>query len=217
LSVETVHNAIINTYRNDATLRAAFSKTLTGTLSSTGTAVTGAGTAFDTEVAVGDYIGTATKGYRKVETITDALHLVVESAFDSVLASDIAINIYIRKGMNKNVSLTKVGKFLAVIFNAATDNPEQSGAPVGSKIRAYYQFTVAALFYDPEDESAESRKSYYDKLIKDATEKNLTFGGVCIGITRMGPTAIVEHEDVDGIYATVMPLFCAKDEIAGNR
>ncbi len=60
---------------------------LTGTVSSTGTAVTGVGTAFDTELQIGDVIGNDISGYRRVISITDATHLVVDSAFNPELSS----------------------------------------------------------------------------------------------------------------------------------
>lgn len=60
--------------------------TLTGTASSSGTAVTGSGTAFTTELVVGDVIGNTTNGYRRVTAITDATHLTVDVAFDIALS-----------------------------------------------------------------------------------------------------------------------------------
>lgn len=64
---------------------------LTGTSSSSGTAVTGSGTAFTTELVIGNIIGNPDSGYRRVISITDATHLTVDSAFDPDLTSD-AIN-----------------------------------------------------------------------------------------------------------------------------
>lgn len=59
---------------------------LTGTSSSSGTAVTGSGTAFTTELVVGDVIGTVANGFRRVTSITDATHLAVDVAFDVALS-----------------------------------------------------------------------------------------------------------------------------------
>lgn len=59
---------------------------LTGTSSSSSTAVTGSGTAFTTELVVGDVIGTVANGFRRVTAITDATHLTVDVAFDVALS-----------------------------------------------------------------------------------------------------------------------------------
>lgn len=60
---------------------------LTGTSTSSGTAVTGTTTAFDTELVIGDVIGNAVSGYRRVISITDATHLAVDSAFNPELSA----------------------------------------------------------------------------------------------------------------------------------
>lgn len=54
---------------------------LTGTVSSTGTALTGTGTAFDTELKVGDVIYDGSGEFRKVDSITDATNATVSAAF----------------------------------------------------------------------------------------------------------------------------------------
>ena len=61
---------------------------LTGTLSSTGTAITGVTTEFLTELVVGDIIGTPTKGWRRVMVITSALLLTVDAAFIADLSAE---------------------------------------------------------------------------------------------------------------------------------
>ncbi len=59
-------------------------KEITGTVSSSGTAITGSGTAFDTELAVDDWImlqnATNATTMRKVTVITDATHLTLDAA-----------------------------------------------------------------------------------------------------------------------------------------
>lgn len=56
---------------------------LTGgsTFASTGTAVSATGSAFQTELVVGDIIGNPTNGWRRVMSITDDTNLVVNAAF----------------------------------------------------------------------------------------------------------------------------------------
>lgn len=60
---------------------------LSGTVSSTGTAVTGSSTFFTTELVVGSIIGTATSGYRTVTVITSAIALTVDAAWSPDLAA----------------------------------------------------------------------------------------------------------------------------------
>lgn len=60
---------------------------LTGTSTSSGTAVTGSGSAFTTELEIGNVIGNETSGYRRVISITDATHLTVDSAFNPELSA----------------------------------------------------------------------------------------------------------------------------------
>lgn len=62
-------------------------KALTGTASSSGTAVTGTGTAFNTELKVGGIVGNLTSGFRRVISIASATSMVVDSAYDPVLSS----------------------------------------------------------------------------------------------------------------------------------
>ncbi|NRA42492.1 MAG: hypothetical protein HRU21_09345 [Pseudomonadales bacterium] len=62
---------------------------LTGTASSSGTAVTGSGTAFTTELSVGSIISNAAGDeFREVTAITDDTNLTVDSAFTTDLSSE---------------------------------------------------------------------------------------------------------------------------------
>lgn len=61
---------------------------LTGTAASTGTAVTGSGTQFTTELVVGNTIGNATKGWRTVVAIGSDTALTVDFAFTYDLSAD---------------------------------------------------------------------------------------------------------------------------------
>lgn len=60
---------------------------ITGTASSSGTAVTGTGTAFQTELEVGSVIGNAASGYRTVVAIASNTALTIDSAYDANLSS----------------------------------------------------------------------------------------------------------------------------------
>jgi hypothetical protein len=60
---------------------------LTGTVSSSGTAVTGVGTAFTTELSAGDYIK-ANGETQRVDSVTDNTNLVTTTAFATPLSGD---------------------------------------------------------------------------------------------------------------------------------
>jgi hypothetical protein len=75
-----------------AALVANASTALTGTLSSTTTAVTGSGTAFDTELVVGSLISiNGSDDIRQVTAIASATALTVNAAFDTDLSADSAV------------------------------------------------------------------------------------------------------------------------------
>lgn len=63
--------------------------TQTGTYSTTGTAVSGTGSSFDTEFAVGDILYSATETIgRRITVVTDATNMTIESAFPSDVSGD---------------------------------------------------------------------------------------------------------------------------------
>lgn len=219
MSAEFVQNAILKTFRSNATLSNDFSSALTGTASSVGAAVTGVGTLFTTELTVGRYIGNVAKGFRRITAIADALHLTVASAFDSDLSGDAVRESHIYKGMTRNLDISKVGKAISVVFRAATDIPVEEGrAPVGMRVRAMYGFSVVAVFFEPDDEKAEQRKSEYDKLLRDIVDNNMNFGeATIIGNTSVGDSMSVQHPDMESLYYLTMPVVCFKTETMGSR
>jgi hypothetical protein len=222
MSLKTVHDAIIDTLRNNPTLDAEFNISLLGTASSVGTAVTGIGTLFLTEItvseAVKDYIGNTTSGFRKVLNVIDDTHLVVESAFTVALSGSAIKKSEIRKGAARTLNLTTIGKGMRISSGLSGDAPiESSNAPVGNRTRAVYMFFLNIGFMDPDVENAEDRKSGYDKMIRDAIDTDLTFGGVCIGITEMQEMVFVELSEVEGIHIGMMAMICYKQELTGDR
>lgn len=61
--------------------------TLTGTITSSGTSVTGSGTAFTTELAIGDFIAGTANDYKEVASITNNTSLTLVSGFGSDIVS----------------------------------------------------------------------------------------------------------------------------------
>lgn len=56
-------------------------RSVSGTITTVATAVTGSGTSFQSQLQVGDFIGNATVGFRKVTLITSNIALTIQSAF----------------------------------------------------------------------------------------------------------------------------------------
>jgi len=214
MSALTVQNAIVSKFRSNAALDAEFSATLTGTVTSLTTAVTGVGTAFTTELKVGDYIGDITHGYRKVTVITDDTHLTIESAFLSEYAAGATKRSDINKGMSDKLNLTEIGKTLRVVLLMTAD---VNGMAAGSRVLVGYGFVLALGFYEPDIEKTDERISFYDTLLRNAVDVDPTFGNVCEGITDMETFDVGENFDAEGVYEGNLPLMCYKMETRGAR
>jgi hypothetical protein len=66
-------------------------RSVSGTITTVGTAVTGTGTSFQSQLQVGDYIGNATVGFRKITLITSNVALTILSAFLPDLTSSTTV------------------------------------------------------------------------------------------------------------------------------
>lgn len=214
MSIATVQNATLNTFQKDSACDAEFATTLTGTVSSSDTTVTGTGTAFTSELKKGDYVGIITKGYRKVTAIANDTSLTVSAGFDSPLAGETIKKTETKKGFPKNVNLTEVGKTLRVAFATATEGDREIP---DVNVQVIYGFLLIVAFYEPDEDEAEARKSLYDKLVHDVVDKNPSFGGITMGITESGKMTFAEHPDSEGLYYGVCPLIVTAMETVGNR
>ena len=82
-------NSFIPTAGTKVALMSQGTSAITGTASSTGTAVTGVGTAFTTELSVGDVLANAAGDeFREVVSIADNTNLVVDSAYTTDLSTE---------------------------------------------------------------------------------------------------------------------------------
>lgn len=219
MSVKTVLDSIVTSLRNNSALDTEFSKTLTGTVTTSATTMTGSLTAFTSELVADidkgfDYIGNPTKGYRKVASIASNTSLVVASAFGSEFTNGAIKKSLIAKGMKRNIDLAALGKYLRVVYKASGDTEKICG---GNRVEVVYGFIIIYGFYEPDAGNAEDRKSNYDALLRNAIEADFTFGGICEGVTEMGKTQVAEHPDIEGSYIGTMPLICQKNETRGNR
>lgn len=128
----------------------------------------------------------------------------------------------VSKGVAKNINITSVGRILSVIFISSTDLDTDAAQSIGlsspvQKVLSLYSFYIAVAFYEPDDSLAEQRKAGYDKMIRDGIDSDLTFGGVCIGLTNMGKLSLAESPDAEGLYYGIMPVVCYRREERGNR
>lgn len=84
-----------------------FAITKTGTVSSTGTVVTGTGTLFTTELVQGDYLyNAATNEVRKISGIQSNTILRIESAFTSGLS---AVSVQVSRSQFVSIAITATG------------------------------------------------------------------------------------------------------------
>lgn len=214
MSIATVQNAILDTFQKDSACETEFTTALTGTVSSSGTTVTGTGTLFTTELKKGDYIGIASKGYRKVTNIASDTSLTVSASFDTALSGEAIKKTEIKRGFPKNINLTEVGKTLRIAFATAAEGDREIP---DVNVQVTYGFFVIVAFYEPDEDEAEARKSLYDKMIHDIADKNPSFGGASMGVTETGKMTFAEHPDTEGLYYGVCPLIVRAMETVGNR
>ena len=220
MSATIVHNALLDILQKDSALNSEFSALLTGTVSSSSTIVTGSGTLFSSELAVDDYIGTASKGYRKVITITSDTVVIVESAFDTALATEAIYKTETEKGF-MDLANTAPGKLLRVHYTGSSDIDGMVAKQMGlstsqQNLYAAYRFVLIVLFYEPNPITADERKCTYEKMIRDVIDNNMTIDSTCVGNTEIGTSIFTKHVE-DAIYYGVIPLLCFKKEIRGNR
>lgn len=119
----------------------------------------------------------------------------------------------IRKGFGRSVNLTEVGKMLRVAFVGSSDGDADVTTV---KAEASYGFVVVIAFFEPDEATADTRKTTYDKLVRDAIDKDMSFNGACLK-SEMGRLEFAENYDVPGAYYGTMPLVCEKRETRGAR
>lgn len=214
MSALIVHNAIVNALRGNASMDAEFSIALSGTVTSSGTTVTGNNTQFTTALKNKNYIGDITHGYRQISNIVNDTQLTIDSAFNTNFSNEAIKQTLIEKGLAKTLNMTEIGRALRVIFSVSSD---LEGHIVSNRIMAGYGFLVAIAFFELDTIKADERKIFYDKLIRDAVDNGPTFGQSCEGNTEMGTFNVEESFDTDGLYAGIMPLLCYRRENRGNR
>lgn len=220
MSVALVHDSLVDILR--ASLVAEFNMSLTGTVTSLTTTITGIGTLFTTELNAGDYIGNAIKGFRRVSSIVSDTSLTIDSAFLTEFAGAAISKTDINKGIGKGINLTRVGRLLRVTFNQSLDLDVEAARKAGlasspQRVWTVLGFVIALGFYEPNEVIAEDRKSAYDKAIRDAIDNNMDIKGTCVALTKFGNTTFSTSPDVEGLYFGAIPIICYRREERGNR
>lgn len=213
MSAEAVQDAIIQHLRNDVDISPEFNVTLTGTLTFTqsSSAVAGVGTLFPVELKVGDYIRAATSTvWYKVATIASNTALTLEIVFAGTTEAGVVGKVSnIARGMGRNLVFKDDTRAIRVYL--PTENWSRSTVP-NIKQDVVYPFLLFVLFYEPDEDLGEKRKTAYNQLIRKAIDKNLLLGGI-IYDSRMGDTRYYFHPMIEGSYYMVIPFMTKKREV----
>jgi len=222
MSAEGVQDAIVKQLRNDADIHAEFNVALTGTLTFTNASdtVSGSGTAFTSEVASRDYIRVeGSPEWYRVLSIESDTSLTMGSVFQEATVSDAGYKSKVSKGMGRNFNYIDDSRGIYVY--QMLENWTRSTLP-HTRQDAVYPFLVIALYYDDDEESAETRKTQYSKMLRRALERNLELlgnlpPGETITDTRLQDTRFYFHPQIEGAYYLVVPLAVKKREPVGDN
>ena len=223
MSAEGVQDAIVKQLRNDTDVHSEFNFTLTGTLTFTiaSTAITGVGTAFTTELAERNYIrATTSTTWYKIASIESDTALTLESNFlETTETGVIGYKAKVSKGMGRNFKYVKDS--MGIYVYHMLENWTAKNLPHKTQ-EAVYPFLVIALFYDDDEESAETRKTQYSKTVRRALERNLELlgnlpGGETITNMKLQDTRFYFHPQIEGSYYLVVPLAVFKKEPVGDN
>lgn len=213
MSAEAVQDAIIQQLRNDVDVSPEFNAVLTGTLTFTqnSNSVAGVNTLFSVELKVGDYIRAATSTvWYRVATITSNTALTLDIVFAGTTEAGVvgkASNI--AKGMGRNLVFKDDTRVVRVYL--PVENWNKTTLP-GTKQDVVYPFLLFILFYEPDEDLGEKRKTSYNQLIRKAMDKNLLLGGT-IYDSRMGDTRYYFHPMIEGSYYMVIPFIAKRREV----
>ena len=145
-----------------------------------------------------------------------AVHSAILSQFQADTDLSAAFGADILKGITKLNSISTTGVVLKVGF-VSSDELESAEELSGTTTRAIYGFLVSAGFYEPDTAKADERKEEYDRIIRNAIDKDRSFGGVALETTQMMMMTFAEISESDGFYVGIMPLITEKFELIGNR
>lgn len=215
MSAEAVQSAIIDILRADTNIHDEFNIALTGTVTFTQTSdqIVGIGTLFTEELEVGDWIKptTSTAWYR-VSSIEDDTNLTLEVVFAETTESGvIGYESRIKKGMGRGFNYQE--DVMGIRVYLMVENIVQSTVAGGRQDGAY-PFLVITLFYEPDEEIGEERKTQYADIVRRAIERDHTLGGNAYE-TEMGDVRFYFHPNIEGSYYFVLPVTARRRETVG--
>lgn len=215
MSAYETQTSILDYLRRDSYIEEEFSISRSGKITTNLTAVSGTDTQFTIDFKAGDYIGNATGGYRKIVSIADNDSMVVDEEFDVELTDANYRKCFIRRGAPKINEMREHGRSLGLAYVKEEDIGEDLP---GLKQRVLYGFVVFITFYEPDDDTAELRKSAYSKIIKDAVDKDPTFGDSDnVGITVVSEFGYKDIPEMAGLYIGFAPVAVLRFETRGDR
>jgi hypothetical protein len=215
MSAITVQDAIVDILRSNAEIHAEFNKALTGTLtfSQTSEIVVGVGTAFEEELAEGMYIRatTSTIWYRIV-SIEDDLSLTLTEVFNETTESGVVgYKSKIKKGLGRNFDY--ISDSIGIYVYLMLENLTADRLPHKSK-DAQYPFLITILFYEPDEDLGEERKTNYSQMVRQALEVNQKLNNTVYKMD-MGDTRHYIHPQIEGSYSLVIPITGSRRETVG--
>ena len=215
MSAKEVHTAVVDILRADTDIHSEFSKALTGTMtfSQTSEIVVGVGTKFESELVVGEYIRatTSTVWYR-IESIEDDLSLTLTEVFsETTEAGVVGSRSRVKKGLGRNFDY--IDDSLGIYVYLMLENLTSNTLPHKRK-DAQYPFLITILFYEPDEELGEERKTEYSQIVRQALEAKQTLNGTVYKMD-MGDTRHYIHPQIEGSYSLVIPITGSKREAIG--
>ena len=222
MSADIIQDAIIKQLRNDSVIFAEFGKTLTGTLTFTETiaTVTGVGTAFMTELLNTSSEGRpvvkqgairvagSTEWYR-VKSVESETSLTLYTVFaEGTEAGVVGNHVKGCKGMGRNFHWLKDLKGIRV--HLMVENIDKNTITSVNQL-AVYPFVMVVMFYEPDDEDAETRKVAYSIMLRKAIDRDWNLSaslppGESIATADLKDTRHMMHETVSGGYSSATPL-----------
>lgn len=141
------------------------------------------------------------------EAIQNAI--VTQLKADTPVAAEFGVNI--SKGMGRNFDFVVQSKGIRIY--QMLENFNQDEIPNITE-NAVYPFLVIVLFYEPNEDTGETRKTQYSSLVRKAMEKDYTIGGTAYN-SRVGDTRFYFHPEIEGAYYMAIPLTAMKREAVG--
>jgi hypothetical protein len=233
MSAENLQDAIITQLRNDTDIITEFKNDLIGTLTfqNGSPTVTGASTVFLTELrssgADGDKIvkGGAIRiagssSWYRVKSVESDTELTLYNNFAEANITDTGEHIYIRKGMPRNFNYIEDSR--GIFLYLMLENWVQKTVP-HIKEEATYPFLITTLFYDNDEESAETRKTLYSKMVRRAMQRDqdlsaalVPYGETIMDIT-LQDTRFYFNPQVEGGFYLVTPMAVRRREPIGDN